>query len=91
MKSAYELAMERFGGDDAAPKLTDDQKAQIAEVDQKFTAKIAEREVFLGGLISKARQSGNHHELPQLEEQKRRDISLLRSQCESAKEEIRQS
>jgi len=89
MKSAYELAMERFGGDDATPKLTDEQKTSIADIDLKFKAKIAEREVFLGGLISKAKASGNLHELPELEEQKRRDISLLKSQSESAKDEVR--
>ena len=32
MKSAYELAMEKLGGD-ATPKLTDQQKAEIAETE----------------------------------------------------------
>ena len=46
MKSAYELAMERMGGGDEKP-LTDQQKEQIAEIDSKFKAKIAERKIFL--------------------------------------------
>ena len=45
MKSAYELAMERMGGGDDNP-LTDEQKEQIAEIDTKYKAKIAERKIF---------------------------------------------
>ena len=33
MKSSYELAMERFGDDDDAKPLSDEQKAEIAEID----------------------------------------------------------
>ena len=44
MKSAYELAMEKFGGN-ATPKLTDQQKAEIAEVDNRFKAKFAVAEI----------------------------------------------
>ena len=45
MKSAYELAMERL--EKAAPSisLTEEQKKQLAEVESKFKARIAEREV----------------------------------------------
>ena len=41
MKSAYELALERFGGDEPK-KLSDAQKAEIAAIDIKYQAKIAE-------------------------------------------------
>ncbi|MDP6451209.1 MAG: hypothetical protein QF773_10345, partial [Lentisphaeria bacterium] len=53
MKSAYELAMEKFGGD-ATPKLTDQQKAEIAEIDNRFKAKIAEAEVMSQQQIGQA-------------------------------------
>jgi len=43
MKSAYELAMERMGGE--AHELTDQQKADIAEIDSKMKAKVAETEI----------------------------------------------
>jgi hypothetical protein len=43
MKSAYELAMERAGGE--ADELPDAQKTAIAEVDSKMKAKIAETEI----------------------------------------------
>ena len=43
MKSAYELAMERLEAQNGpSKKLTDAQKAEIAEIDTRFDAKIAE-------------------------------------------------
>jgi hypothetical protein len=47
MKSAYELAMERLEKSAPTVTLTDEQKAQIAEVDSSYRAKIAEKELFL--------------------------------------------
>ncbi len=43
MKSAYELAMDRLGGE--ANELTDEQKTAIAEIDAKMKAKVAETEI----------------------------------------------
>ena len=40
MKSAYELAMERLGGEPR--KFTPEQKEKLAEIDRKTDAKIAE-------------------------------------------------
>jgi len=92
MKSAYELAMERLAeqSPDARP-LTDDQKAAIAEIDEKYRAKIAEREVFLTGLIAKAQAGGNFAELVELEEQKRREVVGFRERSEEEKEALRKS
>lgn len=43
MKSAYERAMEKMdAASGPAKKLTNDQKAHIAEIDNKYDAKIAE-------------------------------------------------
>lgn len=89
MKSAYELAMERLTETEPEVKLTDDQKAELAAIDEKFKAKIAERELFLGDLISKASASGNFMELQELETQKVREVAALKEEWESAKEEIR--
>lgn len=91
MKSAYELAMERLAEDEPQIKLTDAQRADLAAVDTKFTAKIAEKEVFLDGLIAKANASGNFEELTQLETQKSREISRLNSQREEEKEKVREA
>jgi len=41
IKSAYELAMERLGKS-SAPKLTGEQKKKLAELDQLYTAKLAQ-------------------------------------------------
>lgn len=89
MKSAYELAMERLEKSEPQKKLSDEQKAEIAAIDDRFKAKIAEREVFLGDLIVKAQTSGNFHEVPELETQKAREIASLREECEREKEKIR--
>ncbi len=43
MKSAYELAMERMGGE--SKQLTDEQKQAIAEIDSKMKAKVAETQI----------------------------------------------
>ena len=48
MKSAYELAMERLQQDGPKVTLTDEQRAALAEVDELYRSKIAEKEVFLG-------------------------------------------
>jgi len=70
--------------------LTDAQRAELAEVENRFTAKIAEREVFLKGLINQAQASGNYSELQELQAQLARDLTTLNSDRESAKEQIRQ-
>lgn len=82
--------MERHGGDQPIVSLTDDQKAALAEVDDKFKAKVAEKEVFLGDLIKKATEVHNYHEVAQIEEQKRREIKKLESERDAAKEAIRE-
>tara|TARA_R110002096_G_scaffold87448_6_gene200695 strand:+ start:1381 stop:1662 length:282 start_codon:yes stop_codon:yes gene_type:complete len=89
MKSAYELAMERLDDSEPQIKLTDEVKAELAGADDKFKAKIAERELFLGDLIAKAASEGNFMEIPELETQKVREISALKAEWEAAKEKIR--
>src|SRR5690242_5151236 len=59
MKSAYELAMERLNKSAPAAKLTAEQKKQLAELDSKYAAKIAEREIFLKGELTKATANGD--------------------------------
>lgn len=90
MKSAYELAMERLGKSQGDVKpLTEAQKAAIAEVDNLYQSKIAEKEVFLGGLIAKARAMGSIHEMAELEEQRSRELRRLRDKAELEKEKVR--
>ncbi len=89
MKSAYELAMERLEQSEPQVKLTEEQKAELAAIDDKFTAKIAEREVFLNDLLVKAQAEGNFAEIPELETQRAREIASLKEECEAAKEAVR--
>jgi len=90
MKSAYERAMERFGGEEVV-SLTAEQKIALAEIDEKYRAKIAERELFLGDLIKKAAQARSYEEISQVEEQKRREVARLERERDEAKEKVRQS
>lgn len=91
MKSAYELAMERLQKASPGVSLTDDQKAQLAEIDSQFKAKIAEREVFLQSEIAKAQASGKFDEVEQLQRQLSTDLRRLQDDCESKKEKLRNS
>lgn len=89
MKSAYERAMERFGGDDTPPALTDAQRVELAAISDKYRAKIAERELFLNDLVSRAASEGRFHEIPELKTQLARETNALREECEAAKEKVR--
>lgn len=91
MKSAYELAMERFEPDEPVVSLTDEQRAQLAEVDSLYQSKVAEKEVFLSDLIGKAMAKQDFAEVVQLEEQKRREIARLEEKREEEKEKLRKS
>jgi len=67
MKSSYELAMERLGKSNPSAKLTAEQKKKLAELDSKYAAKIAEREIFLKGELGKAASKGDYEAMEQLE------------------------
>ena len=81
--------MERLNKDVPEVKLTDEQRAALAEVDSLYESKIAEKEVFLGGLMAKAQAEGNFAELPELEAQKRREITRLEEKRENEKNKLR--
>lgn len=91
MKSAYELAMERLEKGAPTAKLTEAQKAEIAEIDSLSKAKIAEREVFLKDQIGKALAAGKYEEAAELEQELTRDLRRLQQKCEEQKEKARQS
>ncbi len=55
MKSAYELAMERLEKEQGpSRKLTDEQKARIADIEKKYDAKVAEIRLKYEGQIATA-------------------------------------
>jgi hypothetical protein len=89
MKSAYELAMERLNKSQPTVKLTDEQKKEFADLDSKYAAKIAEREIFLKGALQKAAEKGDYEEYQQLEKQLVHDRKVLQSELEEKKEKLR--
>lgn len=91
MKSAYELAMERLAKEDpeGAVSLTNEQKEALTEIDQKYKAKIAEREIFLNKQLMEAQASGEMEAISQLEAQLRNERQRLEEERESAKDKIR--
>jgi len=89
MKSAYELAMERLEKSAPSVSLTDEQKAQIAEIDSSYRAKIAEKELFLKDQIRTARESGKFEEVESLENQLKIEVRRLQEDCEEKKEKLR--
>jgi hypothetical protein len=88
MKSAFELAMSRLEKESPTQKLTEAQKAQLAEVDSEITAKIAERKVFLEGEITKA--AGDPTAEAQLGKQLAMEIARLEEKREDKKRKIRE-
>jgi septin family protein len=90
MKTAYELAMERLSKTAPTVKLTAEQKAELAELESRCAAKIAERELLLKGEMAKAIDSGDAQALEQLEKQLASDRKSLRADFEEKKEKVRQ-
>jgi ectoine hydroxylase-related dioxygenase (phytanoyl-CoA dioxygenase family) len=90
MKSAYELAMERLGTAPVA-KLTDEQKKQLAEIDARYKAKIAEREIFLNGQIEKAISANDDEGAAMIRRQLASERKTLAAELEEKKEAVRKT
>ena len=91
LKSAYELAMERLQKKDADAgitnvRLTDEQKAAIAEIRNFYEAKLAEAEVLHH---SKLRAAADPAARETLEQEYRRDRERLTSERDRKIEKIR--
>ena len=89
MKSSYELAMERLSKAAPSLKLTEKQKKDIAELESKCAAKIAERELFIKGEIAKAVDKGDFDAIPQLEKQLVSDRKSIQADLEEKKAKVR--
>jgi len=89
MKSSYELAMERLSKAAPATKLAAAQKKQLADLDSKYTAKIAEREIALKGEINAANASGEIEKAETLQRQLVADRKNLQVDLEEKKEKVR--
>ena len=91
MKSAYELAMERLQKASPSLSLTEEQKKELAEIDSKYRAKIAEKELFLRDQIRKAQAEGKVDDIDSLEKQLASEVRRLQEECETNKEKLRNS
>ena len=89
MKSAYELAMERLQKESPDQSLSEEKKVELAELDNLYKSKLAEREVFLGGKIAEAEATGDFEALDQLQRQLTSDKKTLESELEEKKEVAR--
>ena len=89
MKSAYELAMERLNKQAPVVKLTAEQKRQIAELESRYKAKVAEREISLTDAINAAAGKGSAEEALQLKEQLAHERKKLAEELEEKKEAVR--
>ncbi len=85
MKSAYELAMERLEKKEPTKKLTEAQKARIAEINSLYGSKIAEKETFLQGEIVKETAKGDLAAVAQIQDQLAREIRRLHLEWEEKK------
>ena len=90
MKSAYERAMEKFGTGPVA-KLTEKQKKQLAELDARYKAKVAEREIFLEGQLDKAISSDDDEAVAMLRRQLTSERKTLAAELEEKKEAVRKA
>ena len=90
MKSSYELAMERLNKIAPASKLTSAQKKALAELDSKYAAKIAGREIALQNEISRADAGGEVEKADSLRLQLTKERKALQAELEDKKEQVRQ-
>ncbi len=90
MKSAYELAMERLNKTSPSVTLTAAQKKELAELDSKYAAKIAEREIGLKDQISKMEAAGELEKAAELLQQLANERKKLQSELDEKKGRVRQ-
>ncbi len=94
MKSSYELALERLqaADPDSARELSHAQKKQLAEIDTRYQAKIAEREIFLRQQLAAAQADpAKADEADKIREQIRRERLVLEEDREDEKNRVRKA
>jgi hypothetical protein len=89
MKSAYELAMERLNKQAPATKLTAAENNAIAELESKYKARVAEREIGLKEAIDHAAAKGDFEEMGKLQQQLVHEKKKLAAELEEKKEAVR--
>jgi hypothetical protein len=85
MKSAYELAMERMGG--TIRELTPEQKEQLAEIDRRADAKIAQAKIRTD---ARMKSIASPEELATLQQELAVELQGINEKRDLDKEELRQ-
>jgi hypothetical protein len=80
--------MERSDDGDGKP-LTEKQKEQIAEIDSKYKAKIAERKIVLEKSVQDTLAQEKHEEAEEARKILIQEVSSLESKAEAEKEKVR--
>ena len=83
--------MERLEKQSPSSKLTDDQRAQLADIDSLYKSKMAEKELLLADQIRQERAAGKPGEVEKLEQQLSSELRRLTEERESKKENIRRA
>jgi hypothetical protein len=91
MKSAYELAMERLNKTAPTVKLNAEQRQQLAELDSRYAAKIAEREIGLNSEIEKVASRGDFEQVEKLQQQLVHERKTIQAELEDKKDQIRKA
>jgi hypothetical protein len=86
MKSAYELAMERLGGE--SKELTDEQKTLIADIDVKMKSSIAETEIMFDKQLA---EESDPAKAAFIQQTRRQQIEKIKAEAEEEKQRIRQA
>jgi hypothetical protein len=87
MKSAYELAMERLNQSAPSVKLSAAQKQEIADLESRYAAKVAEREITLNAEMAKA--GGDPEKMDAIQQQLAMERKKLQAELADKKDAIR--
>jgi hypothetical protein len=89
MKSAYELAMERLNKSSPTLKLTEAQKREIADLESRYKAKLAERELGSNDEMNAAAGKMDLEAMEQIEHRIQSERKKLQAELEEKKEAVR--
>ncbi len=88
LKSALDLALERMAQRDGSiTRLTDAQKAALAEIDNKTRAKLAELEILGSDRLTKV--GDDPEQIEKIKAEQRAAMEKVRSRTEDEKERVR--
>ena len=86
MKSAYELAMERLGGESKG--LSEEQKALIADIDVRMKSSIAEAQIMFDQQLA---EESDPAKAAFIQQTRRQQIEKIKNDAEEKKQRIRQA